>query len=121
MQKIEEEANQVKLTFSQEKTLLFRVNFLKQPVPDPPCNEPKSIKLVKILGVHLDSDLKWNTHVSYIVSKIAYLLTSFAYLRRFGLTIQIMVVCYKSYIRPNTECACPVRHSARIINQSDKT
>lgn len=120
MRKIEDEANQVKLTLSQEKTVLFRVNFLKRPVPDPPCGGPKAVKTVKILGVHLDADLKWNTHVSSIVSKTAFLLRSFAYLRRFGMKTEIMVVCYKCYIRPLTEYACPVWHSALTIDQSDK-
>ena len=68
MQKIEEEANQVKLTLSQEETVLFRINFLNRPVPDPPRNGSKAVKSVKILGVYLDSDLKWNAHVSSITS-----------------------------------------------------
>ena len=120
MQKIEDEANQIKLTFSQEKTVLFRVNFLKRPVPDPPCNGPKAVKLEKFLGIHLHFDLKWNIHVSSIVSKTAYLLTSFTYLRRFGLATQIMVLCYKSYIRPLTEYTCLVWDSAMTIDQSDR-
>ena len=66
------------------------------------------VKKYKYLGVHLSSDLKWDTHITTICHKSKKLL-GLMY-RRFYTTVDPMFLCrlYLSLVRPILEYACQV-------------
>ena len=66
------------------------------------------VSTYKILGVHVDCDLKWNTHVEYIRKKASKKLYSLRVLKRAGVDeMSILKVCLTT-VRPVLECAIPV-------------
>ena len=66
------------------------------------------VKKYKYLGVHLSSDLKWDTHITTICHKSKKLL-GLMY-RRFYTTVDPIFLCrlYLSLVRPILEYACQV-------------
>ena len=66
------------------------------------------VKSYKLLGVFIDDDLKWSTHVDYIYKKACKRLYS---LRRAGVPTTGMLKVYLSVIRPILEYAGPVWQS----------
>jgi hypothetical protein len=54
-------------------------------------------KTVKIVGIILDEDLKWNSHVDYLTKKGASLLLSFSHLNRFDIPTHTPFV-YPNYV-----------------------
>ena len=71
----------------------------------------KVIELVstyKILGVHVDCYLKWNTHVECICKKASKRLYSLRVLKRAGLDEMFVLKVYLTTIRPVLEYAIPV-------------
>ena len=67
----------------------------------------------KILGVFMDSDLKWNSHVQYIFKKACKKLHSLRVLRRAGVNHAniLKVDVYLTTVRPVLEYAVPVWQS----------
>ena len=104
---LRDQADQVKLQVIREKSCVLRVNFLKKKSIDEsaPLQTKKS---VKILGITLIDDLTFEDHINQITAKAAGLLKSFANLRRFGMTEQILLSCYKTYVMPIVMYGCPV-------------
>jgi len=66
----------------------------------------------KVLGVHIDSNLSWHTHVEAIVSKATQRLYFLKQLKRAGVPrAQLLLLhFYISVIRPVLEYAVPVWH-----------
>ena len=64
----------------------------------------------KILGVILSSDLKWTSHVKYIVAKANKRLYAICQLVRCGFASGDIIAVYCSLIRPLLEYAAPVWH-----------
>ena len=62
----------------------------------------------KILGVIIDSDLKWNCHVDYIIKKACKRLNSLRVLRRARVSQSNILKIYLSTVRPVLEYAVPV-------------
>ena len=69
------------------------------------------VKFYKLLGVFIDDDLKWSTHVDYIYKKACKRLYSLRLLRRAGISTTGMLKTYLSVIRPILEYAVPVWQS----------
>ena len=65
----------------------------------------------KILGFILSNDLKWNSHVDYIVEKSCKKLYSPRVLRRAGVSKANILKVYLTTIRPVLEYAVPVWQS----------
>ena len=88
---------------------MLRVNFLKKNSIDEsvPLQTKKSLK---ILCITLSDDLTFGDHINQIRAKAAGLLKSFANLRKFGMTEQLLLSCYKSYEMPIVMYSCPVWH-----------
>jgi hypothetical protein len=73
--------------------------------------EPISrIDSFKVLGIIVSSDLTWNAHVAYIVSKACKRLYVVYQLLRSGVACHDIVNVYCSLIRPVLEYCCPVWH-----------
>ena len=69
------------------------------------------VSTYKILGVHVDCDLKWNTHVEYICKKASKRLYSLRVLKRAGVDEMSILKVYLTTIRPVLEYAIPVRQA----------
>ena len=75
--------------------------------------EDKAIERVscfKLLGVVLSSNLSWDAHVKYILTKVAKRFYCIRYLVRARINPCDIVVIYCSVIRSILEYACPVWH-----------
>ncbi|KAI8485682.1 hypothetical protein Bbelb_365160 [Branchiostoma belcheri] len=71
----------------------------------------QEVRSMKILGIHLQANMKWNTHVDTIYNKASQRLYLLRKLKHFHLPIDDLVTVYVTYIRPVTEYAAPVWHS----------
>ena len=72
----------------------------------------------KLLGVVVSSDLTWNEHVSYIVSKASRRIFVIQQLLRAGTVLNDIVTVYCSLIRSVLEYACQVWHTGLTLQQS---
>ena len=73
-------------------------------------------KVVKLLGVYIQSDLKWNTHVDSIVTKASQRLRIISILKRSGFAEADLLVTFHSRIRSILEYACQVWHPGLTSN-----
>jgi len=64
----------------------------------------------KILGVTVNSDLKWDYHVAVITSKAGKRLWFMKQLRKAGVTQDDLMFYYQSVVRPVLEYASPCWH-----------
>ena len=106
--------NKWKIKINQDKTEAIIFTTRRQPLPSTiksehgKCIEWKAS--VKYLGIHLDSKLKFNKHVTELKSKglaaIAVLKSIFN--RRSALSTKNKILVYKQLIRPVMTYACPV-------------
>ena len=78
------------------------------------------VKNVKLLGVTISNELKWDTHVSNIVKQANVSLSMFKLLNEFNCPRKHSLRVYLSFIRPLLEYACPVWHSQLSNELSDK-
>ena len=65
----------------------------------------------KLLGVYLNEDLSWNTHIDYIFKKACKRLYSLRILKRAGVASLNILKVYLTIIRPILEYAVPVWQS----------
>ena len=103
------------LQLKESKCKEFRVDFSK------PCRsfQPilinnKSIDVVpsvKLLGLTISEDLKWNLHVMDICKKASSRLCFLRQLKRVKVPSKELVLFYTTCIRPVTEYACQVFHN----------
>ena len=66
----------------------------------------------KLLGIHVESNLKWNSHVDYIRAKAFSRLYFLKQLKKCSNNIADMLHFYTAVIRPVLEYACPVWHTS---------
>ena len=64
------------------------------------------VSSAKILGTYIPADLKWNTHITYIVSKASKRLYFLRLLKRAGLDHTSLLTVYTTYIRSVLEYGC---------------
>ena len=69
------------------------------------------VSTYKILGVFIDSDLRWNSHVDYIYKKACKKLYSLRILRRAGVDQASTLKVYTSSVRSPLEYAVPLCQS----------
>ena len=80
----------------------------------------EEVKSFKLLGVNLDNDLKFDTHVNLICAKASSRLYFIKHLKRSCLGIDDLVHYYQTTIRPVVEYSCPAWHSSLTHSQSHK-
>ncbi|MFM2293543.1 MAG: hypothetical protein RIS29_3356, partial [Bacteroidota bacterium] len=83
-------------------------------------NAIERVSTFRLLGVHIDDNLKWTSHTSYIYSKASSRLYFMKLLKRSGASIDDMVHFFKTIVRSLLEYACPVWHNSLTIEQSDQ-
>ena len=107
-----------------KKCQVMHIQFRKTPYPTPPLTidntELQQVVVMKILGVLLQSDLRWNSHVDSICSKSSRRLCLLRKLKHFHVSIDDLVTVYVSYIRPVLEYCAPVWHSGLTTALSDR-
>jgi hypothetical protein len=112
------EKNNMKFNTDKTKEIVF--SFLKDHTAPSVSIDGVVIKQedsAKLLGLHISSDLKWETHVQKIYSKSSRLIYFLKLLKRAGISAKDMQQYYVSVIRPTTEYACQVWHSSLTLKQ----
>ena len=66
------------------------------------------VSSAKILGMYISVDLKWNTHITHIVSKAAKRLYFLRLLKRSGVDRSSLLTVFTTCIRPVLEYGCQV-------------
>ena len=74
---------------------------------------------MKVLGVTLNSDCTFSSHVEEVAKKLRRKNWALSKLRQKGMKEEDLVEAYKSTIRPSAEYATPVWHSLLRISQSE--
>ena len=67
-----------------------------------------SLNVVKILGVMIEADLKWNAHVTEIIKKCNKKLFMLRRLKTYNLPVCDLVTVYIGYVRPVLEYCVPL-------------
>ncbi len=102
--------NDMKLNQSKCKDMI--ISFAKdRPILDPIFvnnHELVPVSSVKVLGTYISADMKWNTHISYIVSKASKRLYFLRLLKRAGLDHSSQLAVYTICIRSVLEYGCQV-------------
>ena len=102
--------NDMKLNQSKCKDMI--ISFAKdRPKLDPIFvnnHELVPVSSVEVLGTYISADMKWNTHISYIVSKASKRLYFLRLLKRAGLDHSSQLAVYTTCIRSVLEYGCQV-------------
>ena len=80
----------------------------------------QTVESVKVLGVTLQNDLKWESHVDNITKKAAKRLYILRVLKRNGLPVDDLKTIFKTLIRSVLQYSCPVWHSSLPAYLSDR-
>lgn len=74
---------------------------------------------MKLLGVTIQSDLKWDQQVEVMITKASTRRYFISVLKRAGVKLQDLIKCYCTFIRPLLEYATPVWHPGLTREQSE--
>ena len=77
----------------------------------------KYTETVKILGVYIQSNLKWDKHISDIIKRCNRKLYMFRMVKQYNLPISDLVQIYTGYIQPVLEYCVPVFNGGLTIKQ----
>ena len=75
---------------------------------------------VKLLGIYLNSELNWTTHVTHLIKKVNKCLFILYRAKQFRFNIRTLFTLYVWYIRTSLEYGVPVWHSSLTRKQSDQ-
>ncbi|KAI8512037.1 hypothetical protein Bbelb_111370 [Branchiostoma belcheri] len=70
--------------------------------------ELKQVEVMRILGVFLQANLKWDAHVEHICNRASQRMYLLRRLKHFHVSKEDLVTVYTCYVRPITEYAAPV-------------
>jgi Domain of unknown function (DUF1891) len=82
-------------------------------------NNIERVVTFKLLGVHIDSNLRWNSHIDALAKRVNSRLYTLKQLKRSGLPEQDLLIFYTTVIRPVLEYANVVWHHSITVAQSD--
>jgi hypothetical protein len=68
------------------------------------------VTTIKLLGLNISNNLKWNHRIEEIVKKASTRLYFLRQLKRAKIAEKELLTFYMTFIRPITEYACPVFH-----------
>lgn len=78
----------------------------------------ETVDNMKLLGLYIQKDLKWDKQVADMISRASRRLFLLYTLRGFGAPVEDRLTVYQTYIRPLVEYACPVWHPSITREQS---
>ena len=78
-------------------------------------NALETVEAPKVLGVTIQSNLKWDSHVNEIVGKASKRLHILRVLKRSGAPPHVLLRVYIALIRSVLEYCCPVWHSSLSV------
>ncbi|KAI8514761.1 hypothetical protein Bbelb_073520 [Branchiostoma belcheri] len=111
-----------KMKMNSRKCKALHICFARTPpTPEPLLIDGQTLETVvhiKVLGVTIQSDLKWDIQVDYMISASNRKLFLLRRLKRFGVTTQNLTTVYIVYVRSTMEYAAPVWHPALTCTQS---
>ena len=81
-------------------------------------NVVERVHVFKFLGVLLDDNLKWDSHVDAVCAKASIRLHLLKILKRCSLNSDDLLYFYTTVIRPILEYACPAWHNSLTNEQS---
>ncbi len=93
---------QLSINFSHQKQASQNLHISNQPIEK--CN------VVKLLGVLIQNDLKWDSHINSIVQKASQRLRMISVLKHSGYDTEKLIIVFIAHIRSITEYACQVWH-----------
>ncbi|KAI8511319.1 hypothetical protein Bbelb_104190 [Branchiostoma belcheri] len=100
------------MLLNSSKCMAMHITFCRNPPLLPPLRIDSSVLSVvpclKILGLRLQSDLRWNEQVNHMSANAARKLFILKRLRKFNLSQNELLIIYTAYIRPLMEYAVPV-------------
>ena len=102
--------NVMNFSFAKCPPVFPALHIAESPLPE--------VDSLRILGIILQRDLKWNSHVSSMVSKASRRLYILCRLRKCNLRQSELANVYVMYIRPVLEYAAPIWSSAITTQQS---
>ena len=106
------------------KCCTMQVTFCKRPPPPEPLfidNVKLSVVTeAKILGVVVQANLKWDSHILQVVKKCNRKLYMLRSLKRFHILLTDLVTVYSRYIRPVLEYGTPVFNGALTKKQESQ-
>ena len=116
-------AEQQGLMVNEKKTVLMCVSAAKSFEPRVSVTfngqAVRGVEKMKILGVTLDSDCGFSSHVDSIAKRLRKKTWTLSRLRRKGMAQEDLVQAYASAIRPVAEYASPVWHPLLTVGQSE--
>ena len=105
-----------------EKCASMQVSFMKH---SPVQQSPKianvtlqTVEVAKILGVHIRSDLKWDSQIAEMLKKANGRLDLLKLLKRFKLPMDDLITIFSGFVRPLAEYAAPVWHPGLTAKES---
>ena len=99
-----QEAKVDKMTVNFDKSVFLTFSFLKSmPVFNPPIPSASHVTEIKLLGLHITSDLKWNKHVDGMLKKANLAIRSLKLLARHGIPAPHLLRIYFSFIHSTLE------------------
>ena len=108
--------NSVTGPLNESKCKELRISFSKSPPDFDPITinnkELEVVESVKLLGMHISNDLKWNSHISVFMKKANKRLYFLSQLKRSNVGSKELITFYCTCIRPVTEYGCPVFHDS---------
>ena len=114
-------ANDMVVNFSKTKEMVMGPPSLSDlPLLTTDFGSIERVHSFKLLGVHLDANFLWSTHVDAIVSKASKRLYFLKQLKRAGVPHSQLLHFYLAVIRPVLEYAAPVWNHSLNKNQTDK-
>lgn len=111
------------LNINGKKTKIMSIGSLRNNPPDPVFIQGKEIEAVrtfKLLGVHIQDNLKFDEHISKICAKATVRIHFMKQLKRGNVQIEDMLHYYYATIRPILEYACPAWNTSLTSKEIDK-
>jgi len=123
LHKIEQWSLENNMVLNPRKTKEIVINFRRTPNPPPLTTMDKQdieqVTSSKLLGVTIQSDLKWGIHTENIVAKASKRFHFLAALRRTKCTERDLLSYYVATIRSVVEYASPIYHAGLTKQQRD--
>jgi hypothetical protein len=108
------------INISKMKEMIVGVNVNPPPQLAYSDETIERVFVYKLLGVLIDTNLKWDNHIDLICSKASSRLHFLVQLKRNGATVTDMLHFYETVIRSVLEYACPTWHFSLTVEQSSR-